>query len=50
LLAFFGASRRAWMSSTRSVVPWRRAAAQSFAGEAEAFSIESAEPMITGPY
>jgi hypothetical protein len=44
------ASRWACMSSTRSVAPWRRAAAQSFAGEAEAFSIESAEPMFTGPY
>ena len=42
--------RWAWMSSTRSVAPRLRAAAQSFVGKAEAFSIESAEPMITGPY
>jgi hypothetical protein len=38
------------MSSTSSVAPWLRSSAQSFVGEAEAFSIESAEPMITGPY
>ena len=44
------ASRWAWMSRTGSVAPRLRAAAQSFVGEAEAFSIENAEPMITGPY
>ncbi len=38
------------MSRTGSVAPRLRAAAQSFVGEAKAFSIESAEPMITGPY